>query len=1082
MNKKLMRICASGTALAVTASVLSLSVYAAPAKYSAVEQGYITSVKNQGNWGICWAFSSTAISEASLIKEFPNKFNSGNTDLSENLLAYMVSHPSLYGKLNPSGDYATYTASSATDYLTLGGNVWAAGLGLMNGIGPYNENSDYPYSEDNTPSIVNKNFTESEYYEVRNSSVAKITGVFQAHINNNSDNDEFKQLIMDYGAASLSYNENYTDNKFGEDGSSYYYNPNENTSNHAVTVVGWDDSIPASAFKTTPAGDGAWLIKNSWGEYSRDNGYFWLSYYDKSISGVGIAYDFTVDGADDYFDTRYSYDGGNSLASFGYSRPDIYGANVFTADKDSYVTGAATYTSAGNNIELSVYTSLKDASDPTSGTKSAVATMSNVKYEGYYSLKFDAPVKVKKGETFAIVAKITKDSGTVRIYSEYGYSMNGLTYSLKANKGESFYTYNPSYGWFDCTDSGKNNLMIKAYAVNAECTEHTYGDWITDTAATCTKDGAKQRVCKKCGAVENGVIEKLGHNYSAEWTVDKPADCKNSGEKSRHCTRCDARTDNISIPPTGKHTYGDWQTLRAATCTEEGERIRYCLGGCGTSEKEVIDALGHDYSTEWTIDVSATCKNGGLKSHHCTRCDERADLTAVPKTNDHKFGEWIINKEANCTESGYKVRQCLNGCGTSEGCVTAPLGHKYVDTVVKPSYTAQGYTLHKCSVCGYSYKDNEMAKLTLAKVTGFKVKSKTNVSANLQWDKNTSASGYELQKYDGSKWVTIKTFTSNTNTSFNVTGLKASTTYKFRLRAYKALTNANSYSEFTGLNVNTRPYTTTGMKCSSKTNVSANLQWNKNRSADGYVLDKYDGSKWVTIKTFTSNTNTSFNVTGLKASKTFKFRLRAYKNFGSVKEYSAFTYLNVNTRPYTTTGMKCSSKTNVSAKLQWNKNISANGYVLDKYDGKKWVTIKTFTSNTNTSFNVTGLKASTTYKFRLRAYKNFGSVKEYSAFTYLNVNTRPYTTTGFKMKSATKNAITLQWNKNISASGYCIEKWNGSKWVQIKRYTSNANVTYTATGLKANTAYKFRIRAYKTIGNVNEYSAYSAIVTARTKK
>ena len=1082
MNKKLMRICASGTALAVTASVLSLSVYAAPAKYSAVEQGYITSVKNQGNWGICWAFSSTAISEASLIKEFPNKFNSGNTDLSENLLAYMVSHPSLYGKLNPSGDYATYTASSATDYLTLGGNVWAAGLGLMNGIGPYNENSDYPYSEDNTPSIVNKNFTESEYYEVRNSSVAKITGVFQAHINNNSDNDEFKQLIMDYGAASLSYNENYTDNKFGEDGSSYYYNPNENTSNHAVTVVGWDDSIPASAFKTTPAGDGAWLIKNSWGEYSRDNGYFWLSYYDKSISGVGIAYDFTVDGADDYFDTRYSYDGGNSLASFGYSRPDIYGANVFTADKDSYVTGAATYTSAGNNIELSVYTSLKDASDPTSGTKSAVATMSNVKYEGYYSLKFDAPVKVKKGETFAIVAKITKDSGTVRIYSEYGYSMNGLTYSLKANKGESFYTYNPSYGWFDCTDSGKNNLMIKAYAVNAECTEHTYGDWITDTAATCTKDGAKHRVCKKCGAVENGVIEKLGHNYSAEWTVDKPADCKNSGEKSRHCTRCDARTDNISIPPTCKHTYGDWQTLRAATCTEEGERIRYCLGGCGTSEKEVIDALGHDYSTEWTIDVSATCKNGGLKSHHCTRCDERADLTAVPKTNDHKFGEWIINKEANCTESGYKVRQCLNGCGTSEGCVTAPLGHKYVDTVVKPTYTAQGYTLHKCSVCGYSYKDNEMAKLTLAKVTGFKVKSKTNVSANLQWDKNTSASGYELQKYDGSKWVTIKTFTSNTNTSFNVTGLKASTTYKFRLRAYKALTNANSYSEFTGLNVNTRPYTTTGMKCSSKTNVSANLQWNKNRSADGYVLDKYDGSKWVTIKTFTSNTNTSFNVTGLKASKTFKFRLRAYKNFGSVKEYSAFTYLNVNTRPYTTTGMKCSSKTNVSAKLQWNKNISANGYVLDKYDGKKWVTIKTFTSNTNTSFNVTGLKASTTYKFRLRAYKNFGSVKEYSAFTYLNVNTRPYTTTGFKMKSATKNAITLQWNKNISASGYCIEKWNGSKWVQIKRYTSNANVTYTATGLKANTAYKFRIRAYKTIGNVNEYSAYSAIVTARTKK
>ncbi|MEO2813198.1 cellulase family glycosylhydrolase, partial [[Eubacterium] siraeum] len=203
-------------------------------------------------------------------------------------------------------------------------------------------------------------------------------------------------------------------------------------------------------------------------------------------------------------------------------------------------------------------------------------------------------------------------------------------------------------------------------------------------------------------------------------------------------------------------------------------------------------------------------------------------------------------------------------------------------------------------------KQSESPESGLSTVKVFKVKSKTNISANLQWDKNTSASGYELQKYNGSNWETIKTFTSNANTSFNVTGLKASTTFKFRLRAYKTIDNVKEYSAFTYLDVNTRPYTTTGMKCSSKTNVSANLQWNKNISANGYVLDKYDGSKWVTIKTFTSNANTSFNVTGLKASTTFKFRLRAYKTIGKVKEYSAFTYLNVNTRPYTTTGMKCS--------------------------------------------------------------------------------------------------------------------------------------------------------------------------------
>ena len=477
----------------------------------------------------------------------------------------------------------------------------------------------------------------------------------------------------------------------------------------------------------------------------------------------------------------------------------------------------------------------------------------------------------------------------------------------------------------------------------------------------------------------------------------------------------------------------------------------------------------------------------GLSSEYATlnvntRPYKTVGMKCGGKTSDSITLQW----DKNTSASGYELQKYDGSKWVAIKTLTSNTDTSFTVTNLAPSTTYK-FRLRAYKSFGSvakSYSEFTALNVTTRPytTTGLKCSSKTNVSINLQWDKNTSASGYELQKYDGSKWVTIKTFTSNADTSFNVTGLKASTTFKFRLRAFKALTNAKSYSEFTNLNVNTRPYTTTGMKCSSKTNVSASLQWNKNISADGYVLDKYDGSKWVTIKTFTSNTNTSFNVTGLKASTTFKFRLRAYKNFGSAKEYSAYTYLNVNTRPYTTTGMKCSSKTNVSANLQWNKNISADGYVLDKYDGSKWVTIKTFTSNADTSYNVTGLKASTTFKFRLRAYKNFGSAKEYSAFTYLNVNTRPYTTTGFKMKSATKNAITLQWNKNVSASGYCIEKWDGSKWVQIKRYTSNANVTYTATGLKANTAYKFRIRAYKTIGNVNEYSAYSAVVTARTQK
>ena len=1181
MNNKLMRAMAFTTALAITASAMSLSVYAAPAKYSSVEQGYITPVKNQGQWGICWAFSSTAISEASLIKEFPDKYKADTLDLSENLFSYMISHPSVYGKLNSSGDYAKYTASSNTEYLTAGGNVWNAGLALMNGIGPYYENSQYPYSSYGTPGIVNKSFTESEYYELRDSGMAKLTGLYVANINQNNSNNQLKELILTYGAASLSYcdttNYGRTDGKFGDDGSSYYYYcPEEYTSNHAVTVVGWDDSIPASAFKTAPAGNGAWLIKNSWGDDSRDNGYFWLSYYDKSIMSSGVAYDYTVDGADDYYNTLYSYDGGNSSSWFGYGLSTMYGANVFTAENASNITGAAVYTSKGMDIELSVYTGLKDKTNPTSGTKAATATKENVGYEGYYSLQFDSSVKVQKGDTFAIVAKITNNSGSAMIYSEYGYPMNGLTYTLNANKGESYYTYDPNSFWDDCANNKKNNLMIKAYAVNAECAEHTYGDWITDTAATCTKDGAKHRACKKCGAVENGIIEKLGHNYSAEWTVDKPADCKNSGKKSRHCTRCDARTDIISIPSTGKHTYGDWQTLRAATCTEEGERIRYCLGGCGTSEKEVIDALGHDYSTEWTIDVSATCKNDGLKSHHCKRCDERTDLTAVPKTNDHKFGEWIIKKEANCTESGYKVRQCLNGCGTSEECVTAPLGHKYVDTVVKPTYAAQGYTLHKCSVCGASYKDNETAKLTLAKVTGFKVKSLTSTNVTLQWNKNANASGYEIEQYKSGKWLNVAKITGNTTTSYTVKGLAAGTAgykfrmravkdgaysdytsalsvntnpygvggfkcssksstsvtlkwnkgttasgyqlqqykdgkwvtiytgtkatdtsytvkklkagtagYRFRIRAYKTYGNTKQYGSWSSeVKVNTNPYGVGGFKCSSKTSTSVTLKWNKGTTASGYQLQQYKDGKWVTIYTGTKATNTSYTVKGLKAGTAgYRFRIRAYKTYGNTKQYGSWSSeVKVNTNPYGVSGFKCSSKSSTSVTLKWNKGTTASGYQLQQYKDGKWVTIYTGTKATNTSYTVKGLKAGTAgYRFRIRAYKTYGNTKQYGSWSSeVKVNTNPYGVGGFKAKSKSYNSITLQWNKNTSATGYELQKWNGKKWVALTKIAKNSTTTYTVKNLKASTTYKYRIRAYKTIGKATQYSAYSATLSANT--
>ena len=481
--------------------------------------------------------------------------------------------------------------------------------------------------------------------------------------------------------------------------------------------------------------------------------------------------------------------------------------------------------------------------------------------------------------------------------------------------------------------------------------------------------------------------------------------------------------------------------------------------------KTYIEGLSSEYAT---INVN-------------TRPNTTTGMKCGSKTDVSTYLQWDKNTSAD----GYVLQMYDGSKWTTVKTFASNANTSFNVTNLKAS-TAYRFSLRAYKSFGNVKVYSAHAYLTVntrpSTTTGMKCGSKTDVSTYLQWDKNTSADGYVLEKYDGSKWVMVKMIAGNANTRFNVTNLKASTSYRFSLRSYKSFGSAKEYSARIYLTVNTRPSTTTGMKCGSKTDVSIYLQWDKNTSADGYVLEKYDGSKWVMVKMIAGNANTRFNVTNLKASTSYRFSLRSYKSFGSAKEYSARIYLTVNTRPSTTTGMKCGSKTDVSIYLQWDKNTSADGYVLEKYDGSKWVMVKMIAGNANTRFNVTNLKASTSYRFSLRSYKSFGSAKEYSARIYLTVNTRPSTMTGFKMKSATKNTITLQWDKNISADGYVLEKYDGSKWVQVKRYTSNANVTYTASGLNANTAYKFRIRAFKTIGSANEYSAYSEVVTARTQK
>ena len=379
------------------------------------------------------------------------------------------------------------------------------------------------------------------------------------------------------------------------------------------------------------------------------------------------------------------------------------------------------------------------------------------------------------------------------------------------------------------------------------------------------------------------------------------------------------------------------------------------------------------------------------------------NLTSVTIQN----GVMYIGNEAfaNCTSlTGITIpdsvtwigRYSFGGC-TSLTSITIPnsvtsIGKKafgyYYDYDMNCSVKYNDFKI-KCysNTVGEQYaKDNGLAyelldKPTIANVTGFKVKSIFSTNVTLQWNKNTSASGYEIEQYKSGKWVNVAKITSNTTTSYTVKGLAAGTAgYKFRMRAVRDC----AYSDYTSaLSVNTNPYGVGGFKCSSKTSTSVTLKWNKGTTASGYQLQQYKDGKWVTIYTGTKATNTSYTVKKLKAGTAgYRFRIRAYKTYGNTKQYGSWSSeVKVNTNPYGVGGFKCSSKSSTSVTLKWNKGTTASGYQLQQYKGGKWVTVYTGTKATSTSCTIKSLKANTSYKFRIRAYKTYGNTKQYGSWS-----------------------------------------------------------------------------------------------------
>ncbi|MGN0482378.1 MAG: lectin like domain-containing protein [Lachnospiraceae bacterium] len=445
------------------------SAVAGMERYDAREDGIITSVKEQGEHNVCWAFSAISLAETSLIKNQTvingKKATLQNTDLSEYQLAYFTYH---HGE-----DPEQMTKNDATrllygDALSVGGNNTFTTFALANWVGVADERSA-PYES----AQEGKDLDPSLEY---GASVAHLQRAYWIRF---QDQDAVKAAIRECGSVTMNYY--HTGRYMNYDTGAYFYNGSTTAVNHTITVIGWDDSYDVSNFKNgqQPEKPGAWLVKNSWGEEwmssgkGTDGGYYWISYEDTNFTkDTAKCFAYVFDSADRY-DHNYQYDGtagafiSKSQQDTGYrveSGNQI--ANIFQVPSKSKgeVLKAVSFALYAMDVsyEIQIYKNITDTKDPQSGTPVLIEPVTGqTSYIGYYTVELGQEIPLDASDRFSVVIRLSKaDNEKISFFADRTYQ-NGswISFESDTQPGQSFYYEN---GWVDLNDTNAC-ARIKAF-------------------------------------------------------------------------------------------------------------------------------------------------------------------------------------------------------------------------------------------------------------------------------------------------------------------------------------------------------------------------------------------------------------------------------------------------------------------------------------------------------------------------------------------------------------------------------------------------------------------------------------------
>ena len=429
-------------------------------------------IRNQGKTNACWAFATLSSLETNLAL---NSNKEKIYDFSESHMDYSTSQSFTDGEIK----------NGFSRDVSNGGNFQIGAAYLTNGQGAVSEES-MPFISTMEDISINDIKNKEKLTKVTD------TEEFGFMQNVTLDSSELsalmlkmKEHIKENGSISAGIHgaKIFMDCYNNETGAIYCKDSKTCEMDHNISIIGWDDNYSKDNFNENnrPTKNGAWVIRNSWGdeingEALGDNGFMYVSYEDVNIYTQLFGIEKAVENID--YDNIYQYNELGYNKALNLSTNNVYIANVF--DRDKNVNEELTEVSLNviQNVKCKVYVNSKNDSKSIEDLKEVELKEGKTETfdAGYHTLEFKNPIKLT-GEKFVVVIQIQPidDDNTYCITLEK--TKGDFFDNVITKENVNYITFGENFSanrWIDTVKDSSalnlnpSNLTIKAFTQKVE--------------------------------------------------------------------------------------------------------------------------------------------------------------------------------------------------------------------------------------------------------------------------------------------------------------------------------------------------------------------------------------------------------------------------------------------------------------------------------------------------------------------------------------------------------------------------------------------------------------------------------------